>query len=547
MLQRDALSSAPEAAAADSSERVHPGKQTRAQLGEAGETAASAPGERSSTGSGAASEAMGDWQPSELLGAMGLTADGQEGSPAPPAAAELVAQARQGGRPIDDAMRPQLEASLGTGVDHLRVHTGPAVDLAAKALSARAFAVGDDLFFRSGAYDPSSQEGQRLIAHEVAHTVQSSGASGGGPMTVSDPAGGAEQAADRFADSFSARREGAGEASSGPGPSPSGAKAAAPARPTPARSSGGTRISRVPDEAGARAGRYTFSPTVGWIDWGHADPTLATDLIGRVRAASAALASAGPAAAGAGEVHSPTMRSGAAGVVLSSAQVKLKLKRALSANEVLEVALSVFKSQSRAFETQQEWTDLIGKSSFAQEDLPSNLIGFYMAARGYGPADIMRICGGLSPDDSVAEFQRDHTFVRNYSWFPVLPGGAIGAWPAELSTINDSGAKALYETQAISVTQGFDSFTFSPRYRVAGRIGDTDLLVFGFGGAEFTAADDLQVRPTTRFHPMTHGTYGSTVAVQVEPSRPSDGTLMRGRGVEWPLYVPRDVLEGMSD
>jgi len=121
-----------------------------------------------------------------------------------PQAAELVTRARRGGAPLDAVLQRQLEAALGTRLDGVRVHTGAEADAAARAIGARAFAVGDDVFFRDGAYDPQQRNGQQLIAHEVAHTVQARGASTltGGATTVSQPGDAPEREADVFADAF---------------------------------------------------------------------------------------------------------------------------------------------------------------------------------------------------------------------------------------------------------------------------------------------------------------------------------------------------------
>lgn len=121
-----------------------------------------------------------------------------------PEAAELVTRARGAGAPLDDVLRPLLESALGAGLGNVRVHTGAEADAAARALGARAFAIGDDVFFRDGTYDPRAHDGQRLIAHEVAHTVQARGAA---PPTseavaVSQPGDALEHEADAFADAF---------------------------------------------------------------------------------------------------------------------------------------------------------------------------------------------------------------------------------------------------------------------------------------------------------------------------------------------------------
>lgn len=121
-----------------------------------------------------------------------------------PEAAELVARARRGGVPLDAALREKLEVALGVRLDGVRVHTDPEAHAAARALGARAFALGEGVFFRDGAYDPQTRDGQWLIAHEVAHIVQTrdTAVSTSGAMTVSQPSDAAEHDADAFADGF---------------------------------------------------------------------------------------------------------------------------------------------------------------------------------------------------------------------------------------------------------------------------------------------------------------------------------------------------------
>lgn len=121
-----------------------------------------------------------------------------------PDAAERIARARAGGVQLDDALRPLLEAALGARLDDVRVHTGAEADAAARALGARAFAIGQDVFFRHGSYEPHQRDGQRLIAHEVAHAIQARGNAApiGDDTTVSEPGDALEQQADAFADAF---------------------------------------------------------------------------------------------------------------------------------------------------------------------------------------------------------------------------------------------------------------------------------------------------------------------------------------------------------
>ena len=77
-----------------------------------------------------------------------------------------------GGSPLPESLRARFEPRFGYDFGAVRVHTGEHATGAATALGARAFTVGDHLFFGAGEYQPTSTQGQRLIAHELTHVVQ---------------------------------------------------------------------------------------------------------------------------------------------------------------------------------------------------------------------------------------------------------------------------------------------------------------------------------------------------------------------------------------
>jgi uncharacterized protein DUF4157 len=76
------------------------------------------------------------------------------------------------GRPLDSESRSLLEPRFGRDLGGVRVHTGAQAEELARATGARAFALGRDVVFGRGEHRPQTTEGQRLLAHEVAHTVQ---------------------------------------------------------------------------------------------------------------------------------------------------------------------------------------------------------------------------------------------------------------------------------------------------------------------------------------------------------------------------------------
>ena len=82
-------------------------------------------------------------------------------------------QARQGsGSPLPDAVRRQLEAGLNHDLSGVRVHTDAEADHLSKKMNARAFTTGRDIYFQAGRFDPNSQTGVELLAHEATHVRQ---------------------------------------------------------------------------------------------------------------------------------------------------------------------------------------------------------------------------------------------------------------------------------------------------------------------------------------------------------------------------------------
>jgi hypothetical protein len=87
-----------------------------------------------------------------------------------------AAASRGGGAPLPPALRGFFEPRLGQNLGHVRLHADATAASEARALRARAFTRGADISFAAGQYDPDSAAGQRLLAHELAHTLQQSGA-----------------------------------------------------------------------------------------------------------------------------------------------------------------------------------------------------------------------------------------------------------------------------------------------------------------------------------------------------------------------------------
>ena len=104
-----------------------------------------------------------------------------------------------GGTPLYPGAVSRMGAAFSADFSSVRVHTGSAADDVASKLNAHALTAGADILFRSGAYKPGTQSGDRLIAHELAHVVQQRDGVARAPIDAgpSDPL---ERAAEAAAD-----------------------------------------------------------------------------------------------------------------------------------------------------------------------------------------------------------------------------------------------------------------------------------------------------------------------------------------------------------
>jgi hypothetical protein len=110
-----------------------------------------------------------------------------------------------GGEPLDRDTKAHMEASLGQDFSDVRVHRDSAADESARAVQAKAYTVGSHVVFQRDAYDPSSDDGQHVLAHELTHVVQQrsgpvDGMEAPGGIKVSDPSDRFEREASDVAD-----------------------------------------------------------------------------------------------------------------------------------------------------------------------------------------------------------------------------------------------------------------------------------------------------------------------------------------------------------
>jgi hypothetical protein len=88
-----------------------------------------------------------------------------------------IQQAKGQGETLTQKIKEPMERLLGADFSGVRIHHDSHSNLLNRSLQARAFTTGQDVFFRQGEYNPSSKNGQKLLAHELTHVRQQSGGS----------------------------------------------------------------------------------------------------------------------------------------------------------------------------------------------------------------------------------------------------------------------------------------------------------------------------------------------------------------------------------
>lgn len=86
--------------------------------------------------------------------------------------AEKLEAQQTKGQPLDSETRAVAEASFGEDFRDVRIHVDASAHRLAQELGAKAFAIGQHIFFQKGAYNPQTQAGAELLGHELTHVVE---------------------------------------------------------------------------------------------------------------------------------------------------------------------------------------------------------------------------------------------------------------------------------------------------------------------------------------------------------------------------------------
>jgi hypothetical protein len=109
-----------------------------------------------------------------LAGQKTESADGSRGEQGVPTSVyEAIASS---GQPLALGVRHDMEQRFEHDFSKVRVHADPLGQRSAQDVNADAYTAGQHVAFAPGHYAPQTPTGRRLLAHELAHVVQQSGA-----------------------------------------------------------------------------------------------------------------------------------------------------------------------------------------------------------------------------------------------------------------------------------------------------------------------------------------------------------------------------------
>lgn len=86
-----------------------------------------------------------------------------------------LSNSKGGGNKIDRNTKQEMESGFGADFSKVRIHTDNKATEMSQELGAQAFTHGNDIYFNQGKYNPESNEGKHLLAHELTHTIQQEG------------------------------------------------------------------------------------------------------------------------------------------------------------------------------------------------------------------------------------------------------------------------------------------------------------------------------------------------------------------------------------
>ena len=110
-----------------------------------------------------------------------------------------------GGRPLEPEVREFAESRLGGDYGNVKIHDDAKATESAQSVQAHAYTSGENVVFQSDQYRPDTDDGKKMLLHELSHVDQQrsgdvEGTSTGDGLKISNPSDRFEQAAESRAE-----------------------------------------------------------------------------------------------------------------------------------------------------------------------------------------------------------------------------------------------------------------------------------------------------------------------------------------------------------
>ena len=76
------------------------------------------------------------------------------------------------GSALPEGVKSEMESGFGADFSNVKVHTDDRAASMSKEIGAQAFTNKGDIYFNQGKFNPASEQGKTLLAHELTHTIQ---------------------------------------------------------------------------------------------------------------------------------------------------------------------------------------------------------------------------------------------------------------------------------------------------------------------------------------------------------------------------------------
>lgn len=119
---------------------------------------------------------MGGEEEEELQTKPDLQKVGREGGAVSEGIEAEIQNTKGSGQPLDTGLQKKMGQAMGADFSGVKIHTDARSHQLNRAVQAKAFTTGTDIFFSQGQYKPNDKGGQELLAHELTHVVQQNGA-----------------------------------------------------------------------------------------------------------------------------------------------------------------------------------------------------------------------------------------------------------------------------------------------------------------------------------------------------------------------------------